>query len=142
MEIAAAGFHNVLLTGAAGAGKSMLAKRLPTILPQMSFEESLEVTKIYSVGGMLPPEGGLIHRRPFRAPHHTISEYALIGGGRVPTPGEVSFAHYGVLFLDELPEFPNPCWKCCASLWKTVESGYRECRRRMNSQRILCLWRR
>ena len=91
MEIAAAGFHNVLLTGAAGAGKSMLAKRLPTILPQMSFEESLEVTKIYSVGGMLPPGGGLIHRRPFRAPHHTISEYALIGGGRVPTPGEVSF---------------------------------------------------
>ena len=96
------------MTGAAGAGKSMLAKRLPTILPQMSFEESLEVTKIYSVGGMLPPEGGLIHRRPFRAPHHTISEYALIGGGRVPTPGEVSFAHYGVLFLDELPEFSKP----------------------------------
>lgn len=108
MEIAAAGFHNILLTGAAGAGKSMLAKRLPTILPQMSFEESLEVTKIYSVGGLLPAESGLIRRRPFRAPHHTISEYALIGGGRVPTPGEVSFAHYGVLFLDELPEFSKP----------------------------------
>lgn len=105
MEIAAAGFHNILLTGSAGAGKSMLAKRLPTILPDMTFEESLEVTKIYSVGGLLSGECGLIKRRPFRSPHHTITEQALIGGGRVPSPGEVSLAHYGVLFLDELPEF-------------------------------------
>lgn len=105
MEIAAAGFHNVLMTGAAGAGKSMIAKRLPTIMPRLTFEESIEVTKIYSINGMLPNSGALIYERPFRSPHHTISNYALIGGGRVPKPGEVSLAHNGVLFLDEIPEF-------------------------------------
>lgn len=105
MEIAAAGFHNILMTGAAGAGKSMLAKRLPTILPELSAEESLEITKIYSVSGLLKDNGNLIMRRPFRSPHHTISDKALIGGGSIPRPGEISLAHNGVLFLDELPEF-------------------------------------
>lgn len=105
LEIAVSGFHNVLMTGAAGAGKSMLAKRLPTIMPGLSFEESVEVTKIYSISGLLDKKGRLIRERPFRAPHHTISNHALIGGGAVPKPGEVTLSHNGILFLDELPEF-------------------------------------
>lgn len=105
MEIAAAGFHNVLLSGEAGAGKSMLARCLPAIMPEMSFAECLEVTKIYSISGLLTGNQSLVTNRPFRAPHHTISNRALIGGGVIPKPGEVSLAHNGVLFLDELPEF-------------------------------------
>ncbi|MFZ7127077.1 MAG: YifB family Mg chelatase-like AAA ATPase [Desulfobacterales bacterium] len=105
MEVAAAGGHNLIMVGPPGAGKTMLAKRLPTILPSMSFEEALETTKIYSVTGCLDPQRGLVTRRPFRAPHHTISDAGLIGGGHIPRPGEVSLAHHGVLFLDELPEF-------------------------------------
>jgi magnesium chelatase family protein len=106
VEIAAAGMHNILLLGSPGSGKTMIARRIPTILPDLTFEESLEVTKIYSISGLLKNKG-LIIKRPFRSPHHTSSRTSMAGGGSKPRPGEVSLAHFGVLFLDEIPEFPK-----------------------------------
>ena len=105
LEVAAAGGHNCLMVGSPGAGKTLLARAMPGILPEMSIDESLDVTKIYSVADALPPDTALIRHRPFRAPHHTISHAGLVGGGNIPHPGEISLAHRGVLFLDEFPEF-------------------------------------
>jgi len=105
LEVAAAGGHNIIMIGAPGAGKTMLAKRIPGIIPPMNLEEALETTKIHSVAGRMGKNGSLVTLRPFRSPHHTISDVALVGGGVYPQPGEISLAHNGVLFLDELPEF-------------------------------------
>ncbi len=121
LEVAAAGGHNLIMIGAPGSGKTMLAKRLVSILPAITFSEALEVTKIYSIAGKLPPNTPIIKSRPFRSPHHTISPQAITGGGAVPKPGEISLAHRGVLFLDEFPEFRK---ETIDSLRQPLEDGY------------------
>jgi magnesium chelatase family protein len=120
LEIAAAGGHNVLLIGAPGGGKTMMARRLAGILPALDFDEALDCTSVHSVAGTLPPGTALMHHRPFRAPHHTISEVAMVGGGSIPRPGEISLAHNGVLFLDELPEFDR---RVLEALRQPLEEG-------------------
>ena len=120
LEVAAAGGHNILMLGSPGCGKTMLARRLPSILPDLTFEEAIEVTKIHSLAGQLSSDNPLVRKRPFRAPHHTSSSASIVGGGRVPKPGEISLAHHGVLFMDELPEFHK---NTLESLRQPLEDG-------------------
>lgn len=140
LEIAAAGSHNLLMIGSPGAGKTMLARRLPTILPPFTLREALETTKIHSVAGHIDSNTSLMTTRPFRSPHHTISHIALVGGGVNPQPGEISLAHNGVLFLDELPEFSHSALEVLRQPWKTGRSPSPGRRFPWNTRPASCWW--
>ena len=127
LEVAAAGGHNLIMVGPPGSGKSMMAKRLPSILPPLSLSESLETTQIHSIAGKLSRDTGLITQRPFRSPHHTISEVALVGGGANPMPGEITLAHNGVLFCDELPEFNKHTLEVLRQPLRRPQDNYLSC---------------
>lgn len=137
-EIAVAGGHNLLLVGPPGSGKTMTAKRIPTIFPPLTLEESMEITKIYSILGKVEEEHPLIQTRPFRSVHHTVTKRALVGGGVIPSPGEISLAHCGVLFLDELPEFQKSVLEVLRHHWRSEKSGLQEHRGHVCFPQILC----
>ena len=141
LEVAAAGSHNVIMIGPPGSGKSMMAKRLPSILPPLTLAESLETTQIHSIAGKLDRGATLISTRPFRSPHHTISDVALIGGGASMQPGEISLAHNGILFLDEFPHYTKNALKRCDNRWKIASSPYRERATTSPYLAPLCWWR-
>ena len=139
-EVACAGGHNILLVGPPGAGKSMMAKRLPGILPPLSLAEALETTKIHSVAGKLKRGSRLLTTRPFRAPHHTISPVALVGGGSNPMPGEISLAHNGILFLDEFPEFSRGVLEVMRQPLEDRHINISRAKYSIDSPADLCLW--
>jgi magnesium chelatase family protein len=141
LEVAAAGGHNVLMAGPPGAGKTLLARALPSILPAMTIDEALDVTRIYSVADLLPSDTPLIESRPFRAPHHTISHAGLVGGGNWPRPGEISLAHRGVLFLDELPEFGMRVLEVLRQPMEDKRVTISRARGSLSSRPTSCWWR-
>ena len=140
LEVAAAGGHNLLAIGPPGSGKTMLARRLPTILPELTLEESLETTRLYSISGLLPADTALLGQRPFRAPHHTVSDVALIGGGPTRAPAKCRWRITGCCFWTSFRNFPKTRWKCCASPWKKARSALPALRLPCAIPRVSCSW--